>query len=356
MSTDTFEHELRSLLQDTADAEGPAYIDVDPGIVVSNGRRVVRRRRITAVAGTAAAALVLGVGAWVALDQSNPRAVEPVPATRSASVAPEIVSATIPAAEGGPVKSYTLRLERATGRVTATYEFASGEQADAGMIGRIPVGGEPKAVWATVSRDPFIVVGVVPVADQLMTRFTGDVGGVTTSDAPLPATAYEACLVTTEKSPPEAALTDLVRATRGCVFAADGAELPSAALPDGRTVYVDATGGEMGVITQEGSMRGLLPPAATGAPTGHLTTAVKEAGKPTVTDFAIVLPIDAADVTVKVAPGASLVSTDERPLLGGSGLAVVATVDGPDDVSPAVTEVTWTAEGRTVAWQNPDQL
>ena len=35
MSTDTFEDELRSLLHDTADAEGSAYVDVDPNAVVT---------------------------------------------------------------------------------------------------------------------------------------------------------------------------------------------------------------------------------------------------------------------------------------------------------------------------------
>ena len=57
MSTDTFEDELRSLLHDTADAEGPAYVDVDPNAVVTTGRRVVRRRRAVAGAGIAAAAV-----------------------------------------------------------------------------------------------------------------------------------------------------------------------------------------------------------------------------------------------------------------------------------------------------------
>ena len=83
MSTDTFEGELRSLLHDTADAEGPAYVDVDPNAVVTQGRRVVRRRRMAAGAGIAAATLVLGAGAWAVLDQGSRRAVEPVPATRS---------------------------------------------------------------------------------------------------------------------------------------------------------------------------------------------------------------------------------------------------------------------------------
>ena len=353
MSTDTFEDELRSLLRDTADAEGPAYVDVDPHAVVTSGRRVIRRRRMAAGAGIAAATLVLGAGAWTALEQGSRRAVEPVPATRSASVAPDVVATTL-AVEGNPrVASYTVHLDRSTGRVTATDTSATGEQGLDVMIGQIPVG-EPKSVWETLSRDPLVVVGVVPVADQLMTRFVGDVGAVTTSDAPLSTTGYEAFLVTTEKSPPEAALTGLVRATGGRVFGADGVELPSATIAGGRTVWVDAAGREMGVVTPDGGAQAPLTPASSRAPTGHLATAVKEAGKPTDTTFAIVLPIDAGDIAVQVAPGAALVSTEERPLSGGSGVAVVATVEGPDDLSPAVTEVTWTADGRQVTWENPD--
>ena len=72
-------------------------------------------------AGIAAATVVIGAGAWTALDQGSRRAVEPLPGTRSSSVASEVVRAAVPAAEGGPVKSYTLGFERATGRVTATY-------------------------------------------------------------------------------------------------------------------------------------------------------------------------------------------------------------------------------------------
>ena len=44
------------------------------------------------------------------------------------------------------------------------------------------------------------------------------------------------------------------------------------------------------------------------------------AGQPTVTTFVIVLPIDASDIAVQVATRATLVSQDERPLLGGTGL------------------------------------
>ncbi len=352
MSTDMFEDKLRSLLRDSADAAGPAYVDVDPNAVVTSGQRVIRRRRMAAGAGIAASALVLGLGAWAVLDQSSDRAVEPVPATRSSNVAPDVVSATVTAPEGGPVKSYTVALERGTGRVTATYEFANGDQGDAGMIGRIGEG-EQKAVWATVSRDPLIVVGVVPAeADELMTRFrNGDVGGVTTTEAPLTTTDYQAFLVQAENSPPGAELAGLDWSAGGRVLDVEGRELPSATMGD-RTVYVNDAAGELGMVTPDGSFRVPLQSATSGGATPHLTTAVKQTGQPTVTTFAIVLPIDAADVSLQVAPGASLVSQESAPLFGGAGLAVVATVTAPADVTPVVRQVTWTADGRQSTWRD----
>lgn len=357
MSTDTFEDELRSLLHDTADAEGPAYVDVDPNAVVTQGRRVVRRRRVAAGAGIAASALVLGVGAWAVLDRSSGRdAVEPVPATRSSSVAPDVVSTTI-AVEGNPrVAAYSVQLDRSTGRVTATDISPTGEKGLDVMIGQIPVG-EPRAVWETLSRDPFVVVGVLPSdAEQLMGRFVdGDIGGVTTRTADLTTTRYQAFLFQSEKPSPGADLAGLDWSNGSGVLTSDGFQLPSAPFPGGRMVYVNAAAGEMGLVTPDGSAQAPLTPAAAGAPTGHLTTAVEEAGKPTVTTFALVLPIEAGDISVEVAPGATLVSEEERPLLGGSGVAVVATVSGQDDLGPVITKVTWTAEGRQVSWANPDR-
>lgn len=356
MSTDTFEGELRSLLHDTADAEGPAYVDVDPDAVVTQGRRVIRRRRATMAGGTAAAALVLGLGAWAVLDQSTGRAVDEVPATRSVSVAPDVVTTTL-AVEGDPrVASYTVHLDRSTGRVTATDTSATGETGLDIMIGQIPVG-EPRAVWETLSRDPFVVVGVLPSdAEQLMGRFVdGDIGGVTTRTAALTTTRYQAFLFQSEKPSPGADLAGLDWSTGSRVLTSDGSQLPSAPFPGGRMVYLDPAGREMGLVTPDGSAQVPITPAADGAPTGHLTTAVQEAGKPTMTTFAIVLPIEAGDVAVQVAPGATLVSEEERPLLGGSGVAVVATVEGSDDLGPVVTKVTWTAEGRQVSWANPDR-
>jgi hypothetical protein len=353
MSTDTFEDELRSLLQDGADAEGPAYVDVDPGTVLLQGRRVVRGRRIATGAGIAACALVLGTGAWAVLDQSSgPDRLQPVPATRSATVAPEVVSATM-AVEGNPgVATYTVHLDRSTGRVSATDTSPTGKAGLDVPIGRMGEG-EQKAVWATVSRDPFIVLGVVPAeADQLMTRFeNGDVGGARTDEEPLGTTAYKAFMIRTEKSPQGAALTGLDWAANGRVLDVEGHELPSATLGD-RTVYRNDAAGELGLVTPDGSSRVLLQSATSGGATPHLTTAVEQTGKPTVTTFVIILPVDAGDISLDLAAGATLESQQSAPLVDGSGLAVLATVQSEDSADPVVRQVTWTADGRQSSWRD----
>ena len=352
MSTD-FEDTLRDLLVDAADGQGHAYLEPDTDLVLAHGRRVVRRRRLTVGAGIAASALVLGLGSWAVLNQSSGHdAVEPVPATRSSSVAARVVSATLPAEDGSPMTSYTVSLDRESGRVTATSELPDGNRVDAGMIGRIGEG-EQKAVWATVSRDPFIVVGLVPAeADELMTRFgDGDVGGARTSEAALTTTAYKAFLVQTEKSPPGAELAGLDWSAGGRIFDVEGHELPSATIGD-HTVYLNDAAGELGVVTPDGSARVPLQSATSGGSTPHLTTAVKEEGKPTVTTFAIVLPVDSGDISLEVAPGATLVSQQSAPLLGGTGVAVVATVQAPDVVDRVVRQVAWTADGRRSTWRD----
>ncbi|HSO65263.1 MAG TPA: hypothetical protein VLQ78_09200 [Ornithinibacter sp.] len=185
-----------------------------------------------------------------------------------------------------------------------------------------------------------------------MTRVVGgDVGGVRTADGPLTTTSYKAFLVRTEKSPAGTALAGLDWSAGGRVFTAEGAELPSATLGD-RTVYVDTAAGEMGVVGPNGSAQVLLASARKGDAPPHLSTAVQEAGKPTVTSFAMVLPIGAGDISVDVAPGASLQSLESAPLLAGSGVAVFVTAESPDDVTPVVTRVAWTVDARRATWRD----
>jgi hypothetical protein len=52
------------------EASTPA-MSVDPAAVLVGGRRRRRRRQLTALAGTAVAALVLGVGGWAALSNET---------------------------------------------------------------------------------------------------------------------------------------------------------------------------------------------------------------------------------------------------------------------------------------------
>ncbi len=71
MSYDLTEQRLREQLHEAAEGQSDAYLDVDPLTALDTGHRVLRRRRVTAVAGTAAAALVLGVGSWAVLSNQT---------------------------------------------------------------------------------------------------------------------------------------------------------------------------------------------------------------------------------------------------------------------------------------------
>lgn len=354
MSHDLFEDRLRTELRGAADAQAPDFLDIDPAVVLGTGRRVVRRRRMAVAGGTLAALAVLGAGSWAVLDGSTDRSAPEVPATRSAGpdVAPDVVSTTLPAGNGGPVTVYTVRLERSTGRVTVASTSPDGATKDLGDIGRVPTD-RPGAVYATVSHDPFVAVGVLPSdAEQLMTRFgTADLGGVSTEEGPLRTTSWKAFLVHSDKSPAGAELTGLDWASGGRVFDASGNALPAARIGD-RTVYVDAAAGELGSVEPDGSARGPLTTATDEGALPRLWTAVTPSGTQTRSTVTLLLPIGAQDVQVGATAGSTVRSTDTAPLLGGSALAVVAVVEGPDARHPDVASVTWTVDGKRTTWRD----
>lgn len=357
MSHDVFEDRLRAELRGATEAEASAFLDIDPAEVLGTGRRVVRRRRMALAGGTLAAVTVLGAGSWAVLDGSADRAVQEVPATRTGApdgVAPDVVSTTLTTGRGGAVPVYTVRLERASGRVGVTVTSPDGVTKDFGDVGRVPTSGSG-AVFATLSQQPFVAVGVVPAdADHLVTRFAGgDLGGTTTEEGPLTTTRWKAFLVHSEKSPGGATLSGLAYGTGGRVFTAAGTELPAAAFGD-RTVYVDEGAGEIGLLEPDGSATRPLPAAGSGD-LPHLVLGRGEGeAQRLVTTTSVVVPIGAQDVTVRVAAGATLRSTETRPLLGGSGLAVVAVAEAPASTSPVVTRVAWTVDGTGDSWDNPD--
>ncbi len=72
MSHDLTEQALRDQLHAAAEGQTGTYVDVDPLAALDTAHRVLRRRRIAAVAGTAAAALAIGAGAWAALTEGTP--------------------------------------------------------------------------------------------------------------------------------------------------------------------------------------------------------------------------------------------------------------------------------------------
>ncbi len=346
MSHDVFEDRLRAELRGATEAEAPAFLDIDPTEVLGTGRRVVRRRRMAVAGGTLAAVAVLGAGSWAVLDGSADRAAPEIPATRTSTG--RLVEATLPGPAGA---TYAVRLDPATGDVVTVLR-RRGTAATA-LVGRVSPAGSG-AAWGTVSVDPFVVLGVVPdEADQVMTRYDGgDLGSTGMDEVPLPGTEFKAVIFTSEKSPGDAVLAGIDYAVTGRVFTSSGTELPSATVGD-RTVYVDAEGDEIGVIEADGSATRPLP-AAGSSDRPHISSARGATGQALVTTAAVIVPIGAQDVAVEVAPGATLRSTDSVPLFGGSGLAVIAVAEGPENLSPVVTRVVWTVDGTGDSWDNPD--
>ncbi|MGG5260412.1 hypothetical protein [Phycicoccus avicenniae] len=347
MSHDVFEDELRARLLGATESESHAFHDIDTTEVLGSGRRIVRRRRMAAVGGTLAAVTVLGVGSWAVLDGTTDRAVQEVPATR---VSPgRIVEATLP---GPDDATYAVRFDKATGSAVTVYR--KGGTTATALVGRQMREGVG-AAWGKVSDAPFVVLGVVPNdTSQMMYRFDGgDLGGTsTTDDVPLPGTGFKAFVITSEKAPGDATLSGLDYAVGGRVFAADGTEVPSATV-DGRTVYVDEDADEIGLVEPDGSAtRPLSLSASGGRP--HLATSRGATGSALVTTTAVIVPIGAQDVAVEVAAGATLRSSTSAPLLGGSGLAVIAVSEGPEKPMRGVTRVTWTVDGQAGSWTNPD--
>jgi hypothetical protein len=165
MSTDTFEGELRSLLHDTADAEGPAYVDVDPNAVVTQGRRVIRRRRVAVGLGVAAATVVLGVAGVTALG-SGVDGSEPVPGssatvlatgTATADLAP---GASLPEGATGPTGAPDVRVSVDRGTGELTYLADRDGVMEVLRSDRLPSSARA-AMWLPTSVEG-LVVGVLP--------------------------------------------------------------------------------------------------------------------------------------------------------------------------------------------------
>ena len=330
MSTDTFEGELRSLLHDTADAEGPAYVDVDPtpwsprvaGSSAaagwpraaasprppsSSGRRLGRARRRAAGVRRSPCRRP---GTTAARPTSSPPRSRP----RGTRARPRC-----PCASTG-VRSRSRRptpVRRATKGLGVTMGRSLGR---AGRSGRASPPTQARRRRGRAGGRPACSCAVA-----------GDGGAGPPRRTPDQRPAYKAFARDVGGRRAEAALTGLARAAAGASSALTARSCHRAAVRGGRTVYVDATGRDDGYLTsarQRPDDR--LSAASPGNRPARRCCCRGEAGKPTVTAFALVPPTPSRGHRGPGRDGADPVTKDERPHSGGSGVAASLTARAAD--------------------------
>jgi len=358
MSTDTFGDELRTLLRQAADAEEPAYLDVDPGVVVFQGRRVVRRRRIAAGAGIAAVAVTVGLvgisplGDDVRRSESVPGSRTTAPAAPAAgTVSVDLANSADAAPEGGAPQgrpAVRVTVDRTTRRVEYLVKGASGF-VPRGQ-GMLPVATRA-ATWLGRQQVDGVVVGVLPAAaTDLVLLWAGDAPGATHTTVAIPGTEYQAFAVWGAGIAPESVFAGLDWTDGSRVYAGDGSALPSARLGD-LVAFVDEEQNLFGLFGDGTSSTKRLSDTPTGA-VPVLMQGVQPEGSTTMeASVLVVLPAGARDVTVTPRAGATVRSTD----VAGGGTTgptlAVARLELPQAVpGTGVKRVSWTgADGRAAS-------
>ncbi len=352
MSTDTFEDQLRSLLHDTADAEGPAYVDVDPRAVVTSGRRVIRRRRMVAGAGIAAAALAIGLVGWANSATGTDRGAAPVPAAsvtaRSAVTAVLERGTTLEDASGKDVVTPgRVRVGIDPASRTWSHAFVDDDGTAVGTLSEaLPAG--PRADWSASSGGPGVVMGLLPErATAFLPVWWEGAPASTQATAPLPGTGYESFALW-HSGGPEAKLIDIVWTDSQQVYSSRPAKVHSAKF--GKTiVFVDEASGQFGIFDGDGSVIreshttpvDVLPAVVSGTPDAGANSAVNT--------VLILLPPDADRAEVKAAEGATLLSAQTAGGQGTNRMLVLARLRVPSD-SPdiGIDYVRWTDSNGTL--------
>jgi hypothetical protein len=346
MSTDTFEDELRSLLRDTADAEGPAYVDVDPRAVVSHGRRVIRRRRMATGAGIAAATLVAGLVGFSALGDGF-RGAEPVPGTSTTArttgtVSVELTKGADTAPEGdapagGPAVRVTV--DRVSGRVDYSVE-RDGVFVPAGTD-TMPTGRQA-ATWSSTARTDGVVVGIVPAAaTDLFPVWVGDVPGSTRALEHLGSTSFQAFAIWQSSTSAEADLAGLDWTDGERVYGSHGLPLPSGR--SGTAVaFVDRALGQFGILDDGTAVTKSLRDVPTGQVPVLMTGRARSGSDLMDSTVLVVLPAGAQGVDAVPVAGATLESVGTSQA-STDDTVVILRVTAPSDAGTGIRRVTWTA-------------
>ena len=360
MSTDTFEDELRTLLHDTADAEGPAYVDVPPDEVLAQGHRVVRRRRMAAGAGIAAAVVALGAVGAVTLGNGIDRTSEPA-ATTSAPTATGPVSAEISTTLDGKVApradapvSARVQVDEQTRKWSVTLTDSQGRQTTR-PAATLPAN-PGFSTYIEVGSPPDLVVGVMPaVAKGIVALWLTEPVESSFSSAPLPGTDRQAFAIRYSAAPDPKVAGDTILAgfdwTDGKqVFDSAGAEVPSARVHDD-VVFVDRNQDLFGIFGDGNTVSKRLRDTPAGQVPVVMSGRVPEGSDTMVSTVLVVLPAEARGVQATAVPGATLLSTNTVSGLSTSDAMVVLRVRMPKEKpGTGIQRLSWLGlDGQRVA-------
>ena len=356
MSTDTFEDQLRSLLHDTADAEGPAYVDVDPHAVVTSGRRVIRRRRMAVGAGIAAAVLTIAAGGSLVNGVSQDRADTTVPAgptsalTATSTVTADLTrGADVGDAWGRPNGRASVRVAVDPKTRTWTNAIIASDGSVSPQTSAALRANLRTTTWSRDPGAPGLVVGLLPDAAIDWAPVWVDGSPASTQDvAALPGTGLQAFALWHDGGT-STQFVGLNWTDGQHVYTTSGAAVPSERVGD-EVVFVDETQGLMGIFGPGSSSFKKLRETPAGQQPAVMRGVLAEGSNTMETTVLVVLPAGATRVDVTAAPGATLLSTNTISGGSTSGPMLVTRLRMPASApGTAVDRVTWTNPDGTTA-------
>ncbi len=251
MTSDLTEQLLREQLHAAAEGQSESYLDVDPLTALDTGHRIQRRRRVTAVAGTAAAALVLGVGGWAVLSQEAPDD-RTLPAITATVNGPSVTLplGSDPASGSAEPLSAVVTVDETSGRVEFRLQTETGSVLDS----QVRTGSGRDAPWASLSDR--VMAALVPAkASAFVPVWAGGVTEQETATEMLP-DGRVAVAWRTDFPPTGTALAGIVWTDGTSAYTASGQPLPSVVVDD-IVVFANNVSGAMGYVRQEsGSISG----------------------------------------------------------------------------------------------------
>ena len=340
--THTFEDQLREDLH--AATSRPAYGSVDPALVIAEGSRLVRRRRLRQGAGATAAVALLTVGGFLATDHD-----------RTTSAPPAGPSTTVDATA---TRSAYFNVTQPTNRQFVV-EVAPEAQADANvsyyevevatkertLLGRSSTRGlGDGATWGRGDQDPRVILGIMPQYAYGMVALFGPEfrGGARTDVSPVHGTDYQAFLLQADDPATAEKFQGFVWSTPDQTIQGPDGQLPAARFPssDRQPVRVWLAPQQQVFGLDRMGIQDVTPIAEPGRfAVQH--SSYRDGGTERGTAFGLVEK-GSSDVRLRFSDGTTVTRAVETAPLGGTGYdAFLAEASGPEG-KVRLLEVSWT--------------